>query len=132
MAIGGAPPTPRQLLHGRHPLYPVILGVSDGLIVDENSTVSKWIVLISDEKTYGLPQAFWRWYHRQIKKPGDPDLDKGEADKWYQIWEQEGEPDAEGHRTTDPKIVVVSVDPAPLPPLTDPQVVPFRIPIFDF
>jgi hypothetical protein len=27
-----APPTPRQLLHGRHPLYPLILGVQDGLI----------------------------------------------------------------------------------------------------
>jgi hypothetical protein len=26
-----APPTPRQLRHGRHPLYPDILGVSDGL-----------------------------------------------------------------------------------------------------
>ena len=29
------PPIPRQLLHGRHPLYPVMLGVSDGLIPDE-------------------------------------------------------------------------------------------------
>ena len=27
-----SPPIPRQLLHGRHPLYPDILGVSDGLI----------------------------------------------------------------------------------------------------
>ena len=27
-----APPTPRQLLHGRHPLYPVILGITDGEI----------------------------------------------------------------------------------------------------
>ena len=32
-----SPPTPRQLLHGRHPLYPVILGVSDGLIPTEAS-----------------------------------------------------------------------------------------------
>jgi hypothetical protein len=32
---GGSPPTPRQLLHGRHPLYPVMLGVPDGLIPDE-------------------------------------------------------------------------------------------------
>ena len=124
--------TPRQELHGRHSVYPVILGVPDALIVDENSSVSKWIILISDDKTYALPQAFWRWYHRQIKKPGDPDLDKSEADAWYQIWEQEGEPDAEGHRTKDPKIVIVPVDPAPLPPLTDPDVVPFRIPAFEF
>ena len=29
---GGSPETPRQLLHGRHPLYPVILGLPDGLI----------------------------------------------------------------------------------------------------
>jgi hypothetical protein len=34
---GSTPPTPRQLLHGRHPLYPVILGVQDGLIPDEVS-----------------------------------------------------------------------------------------------
>ena len=27
-----APPTPRQLYHGRHPLYPVILGITDGEI----------------------------------------------------------------------------------------------------
>ena len=31
------PPTPRQLLHGRHPLYPVILGVPEGEIPDEVS-----------------------------------------------------------------------------------------------
>jgi hypothetical protein len=35
---GGSSPTiPRQLLHKRHPLYPVILGVQDGLIPDEAS-----------------------------------------------------------------------------------------------
>ena len=33
----GAPPTPRQLLRGRHPLYPDILGVQHGLIPDEVS-----------------------------------------------------------------------------------------------
>ena len=32
-----APPTPRQLLHGRHPLYPVILGIQIGLLPDEAS-----------------------------------------------------------------------------------------------
>jgi hypothetical protein len=37
--FGGSsnPPPPRQLLHGRHPLYPNILGVQDGLIPDEKS-----------------------------------------------------------------------------------------------
>ncbi len=34
---GGPPPTPRKLLHQRHPLYPVILGVSYSLIPDEVS-----------------------------------------------------------------------------------------------
>ena len=34
---GGSPPIPRQLLHQRHPLYPVILGISDGLIPTEAS-----------------------------------------------------------------------------------------------
>ncbi len=33
----GPPPTPRKLLHQRHPLYPVILGVSYSLIPDEVS-----------------------------------------------------------------------------------------------
>jgi hypothetical protein len=37
--FGGSdhPQIPRQLLHGRHPLYPVMLGVSDGLIPTEAS-----------------------------------------------------------------------------------------------
>jgi hypothetical protein len=33
----GAPPTPRQLLHGRHPLYGAILGIQLGLLPDESS-----------------------------------------------------------------------------------------------
>jgi hypothetical protein len=33
----GPPPTPRKLLHQRHPLYPDILGVSYSLIPDEVS-----------------------------------------------------------------------------------------------
>ena len=35
---GGSPPTLRQLLHARHQLYPVILGVSDGLIPTEGTS----------------------------------------------------------------------------------------------
>jgi len=34
---GGNPPIPRQLLHKRHPLYPAILGISDGIVVTEGS-----------------------------------------------------------------------------------------------
>ena len=36
-----APPTPRQLLHGRHPLYPVILAVPPGLIPNQESAAPK-------------------------------------------------------------------------------------------
>ena len=35
-----APPTPRQLFHGRHPLYPQILGIQNGLIPTEGSPTS--------------------------------------------------------------------------------------------
>ncbi len=38
---GSAPPTPRQLLHARHPLYRKILAVSDSLIVTEASEGTK-------------------------------------------------------------------------------------------
>ena len=34
---GGSPEIPRQLLKNRHPLYPVTLGIQDGLITDEAS-----------------------------------------------------------------------------------------------
>ena len=40
-AGGGSPEIPRQSLHKRHPLYPVILGVSDGLIPTEASEGTK-------------------------------------------------------------------------------------------
>jgi hypothetical protein len=42
--LGGSdtPPTPRQLLHNRHPLYPDILGVPDGLIPTEASEGTKF------------------------------------------------------------------------------------------
>ena len=36
-----APPTPRKLLHARHPLYPDIIGVPDGLIPDEAPATPK-------------------------------------------------------------------------------------------
>ncbi len=60
---------------------------------------------------FGLPDDFWRWYHRQVKQPGDLDIDKDVADWWYDDWIDNGRPDPEGHRT-DPK-----QDPPPeLPP----------------
>jgi len=36
---GSSPEIPRQLLHGRHPLYPDLVGAPDGLIPDEASAV---------------------------------------------------------------------------------------------
>ena len=47
---------------------------------------------------YGLPRDFWAWYHRQIKKPGDPDLAIDNARVYYEYWKEIGEPDAEGTR----------------------------------
>ena len=41
---GGSPPLMRQLRHQRHPLYPAIMGVSDGLIPDEVSAGAPEIV----------------------------------------------------------------------------------------
>jgi hypothetical protein len=139
--FGGSdnPPIPRQLRHGRHPLYDQILGVQPGLIVGEGSavleletseagisepssgiaepsavsqsSVRSGIILVADQR-YGLPDLFWSWYHRQVTKPGDPDLTKEEAEQWYKIWVQEGKPDAEGHRTTN----MVPVVPLPCTP----------------
>ncbi len=37
----GVPPTPRKLLHGRHPLYPKILKISNSLITDEVSAAEQ-------------------------------------------------------------------------------------------
>jgi hypothetical protein len=44
---------------------------------------------------------FWRWYHRQYKEPGDPDIGKKQAEDLHKWWKENGEPDAEGHRTKD-------------------------------
>jgi RHS repeat-associated protein len=48
--------------------------------------LSKW------DKTFGLPKKFWNWYHRKIKKPGDPDLEKEEAEELCKEWRAQGEP----------------------------------------
>lgn len=45
------------------------------------------------DKTYGLPKAFWNWYHQNHKPKGEPDLTKEEAEYWYQIWLDEGRKD---------------------------------------
>jgi RHS repeat-associated protein len=48
--------------------------------------LTKW------DKIFGLPKDFWRWYHRQVKKKGDPDLTKEEAEELYEEWKRQGQP----------------------------------------
>jgi RHS repeat-associated protein len=49
--------------------------------------------LVPLDKLFGLPGAFWKWYHRQVKKkPGDPDLTKEEAEDCYDEWKRLGQP----------------------------------------
>jgi len=50
---GGSPPIPRQLTHARHPLYPVILGVSGGLIPTEASEADSSVLMV--QATRGNP-----------------------------------------------------------------------------
>jgi hypothetical protein len=61
-----APPTPRQLLHGRHPLYPVILAVPPGLIPNQESSGKPElcgdpcicpIKPLADDRVLEIPQA---------------------------------------------------------------------------
>ena len=42
------------------------------------------------DKRYGLPDRFWRWYHRNRKEKGDPDLDRDQAMDEYQDWKDLG------------------------------------------
>ena len=64
---------------------------------------TRWIDLFGlqpKDKRFGLGRDFWRWYHRQRKQPGDPDLEeRGEAMPFYEEWEELGKPDPEGKRT---------------------------------
>ena len=55
------------------------------------------------DKTFGLPKPFWKWYHRQVKRPGDPDIQsREEALEQYEEWIENGKPDAEGKPTEEP------------------------------
>jgi RHS repeat-associated protein len=44
------------------------------------------------DKTFGLPKKFWQWYHRNHKRPGDPDLDKDDAKDLFDEWNDMGKP----------------------------------------
>lgn len=58
--------------------------------------------LAPKDKKFGLPDEFWNWYHRQVKRPGDPDISsREEAMELYNDWINKGRPDAEG-KTSKP------------------------------
>ena len=40
--------------------------------------------LAPKDKLFSLPKKFWNWYHRKVKKIGDPDLDKEEAKELFE------------------------------------------------
>ena len=131
--VGGSPQTWAPI-YGMPAAYPPNQGKSApaaaATAAEPTAAGRLWFVAAGD-KTYGLPSDFWRWYHRQVKGPGDQDLSKGEAQSWYEIWLQEGRPDAEGHRTTGSgskfaPLPVPETIPPPVGPLEDP------IPVFEF
>ena len=48
------------------------------------------------DKFFGLPKTFWNWYHKQVKKKGDPDATKEEAEELFEEWNQLGKPKSDG------------------------------------
>ncbi len=44
------------------------------------------------DKLFGLPKQFWNWYHKKVKRPGDPDLTKEEARELHEEWKDLGKP----------------------------------------
>ncbi len=63
---GGPPPTPRKLLHQRHPLYPVILGIPDGLDPTEGSAAPTTSVEAAPEAAPNEPPP----NEPPLQKPG--------------------------------------------------------------
>ena len=77
---------------------------------------SDWLGQAPKDKRYGLPDEFWRWYHRQVKRPGDKDITKEEADDLYDEWKKSGKPNGEGSKTEkENKMVICPGEPAPSP-----------------
>lgn len=46
----------------------------------------------SKDQLFGLPKKFWKWYHRKMKKDGDPDMGPDEAGDLCDQWEKQGRP----------------------------------------
>jgi hypothetical protein len=44
------------------------------------------------DQRFGLPKGFWRWYHREVKLPGDADLCYEEACDLHDEWCRLGKP----------------------------------------
>ncbi len=44
------------------------------------------------DKLWGLPQKFWKWFHKNVKMPGGPDLTKDEAKALCGEGEEMGKP----------------------------------------
>ena len=62
------------------------------------------------DKLYGLSKKFWNWYHRKVKRKGDPDIDKEEAEALNKEWEKMGKPgpDSKGKQDgfVDPELLL--------------------------
>ena len=73
------------------------------------------------DKFFGLPKAFWNWYHRKVKRPGDPDLSKEEARELYEEWKSRGGPSCDSKRNqrgaVDPVDILFMFAPLGLTPL---------------
>jgi RHS repeat-associated protein len=54
--------------------------------------------LSKTDKLFGLPKKIWNWYHRQVKKDGDPDLDAEDARELFDDWQKQGKPGPDNKR----------------------------------
>jgi hypothetical protein len=61
--------------------------------VDDNKDTM--ILAGPDDQRFGLPNDFWRWYHRQVKDDFDSDISRPEVLPIYQEWLRLGRPGPE-------------------------------------
>jgi RHS repeat-associated protein len=65
--------------------------------------LGEWVHNAPNDQHFGLPKGFWNWYHRVIKKSGDPDLTKDEAKNLYDEWCGKGNPGPDTRRKRGPR-----------------------------